>query len=85
MQELKVNQQVIIKKANRSGSLLFYGNIVSINPELQRAKVQVPTMNMIQDVPLSELTPTSSVHGNVVRVQPSPAQRTLTKLYPNLQ
>ena len=76
--DLKVNDQVIRRRSIRTGMLIEQGSVVSINAEAGTARVHFPTLYKIQEIPLTELEPTSQTFGQV-RVNEHPLRRTMMR------
>lgn len=70
------NDQVIWRRMIRAGVAVEIGSVVRLSDDGLQATVHFPTLNKMSVVPLSELQRTEEVFGGV-RVQPSPARRTI--------
>lgn len=76
----QLNDQVVHFKPNGyQNRLVRVGAIVRLDEVAGTATVNFPHLNRSEVLPLSELEKTSQMFGQV-RVQPSPARRTLSKL-----
>lgn len=80
----KPRDQVMYRKPLRTqDSLVFIGEIVSVDEANQKARVNFPTLYTSKWIPMADLQQTRE-HFGQVRVQASPAQRTLVKVYPSV-
>lgn len=77
--EIKQNDQVIFKKPIRSGMLLRFGSVLSVDGDM--ARVHFPIDHSSSVLPVNQLEKTSTKFGsNYVRVQPSAVRRSFTSL-----
>ena len=76
-QAINNNDQVEYLRPIRTGTLVEIGSVVKIDGD--RALVHFPQLTKNAMIPISQLRATSHRFGNI-RVQPSPARRTLQNL-----
>jgi hypothetical protein len=76
-EEIKKNDQVIVKRKMRNGNLVRFGSVLSIDGE--KARVHMPIEHTQIVVPISQLEKTSTRFG-YNRVQPSAIRRSFTNL-----
>ena len=77
-EDIKVNDQVMVKRQMRNGRLVRFGSVVSISG--QSARVNFPIDHTSVVVPLDQLEKTSTKFGGYARVQPNQIQRSFTSL-----
>lgn len=73
--EIKKDDQVMVKRKMRNGNLVRFGSVVSIDGE--KARVNFPIDHTSVVVPVSQLEKTSTKFG-YARVQPSAVRRSFT-------
>lgn len=78
--EIKKDDQVMVKKKIRSGNLIRFGSVLSIDGSGADAKARVhfPIDHTQAVIPVSQLEKTSTKFGNYARVQPSAVRRSFT-------
>jgi hypothetical protein len=78
--EIKKDDQVMVRKKMRNGNLIRFGSVVAIDGSGADAKARVnfPIDHTSVVVPVSELEKTSTRFGNYARVQPSAVRRSFT-------
>jgi hypothetical protein len=79
MEEIKKDDQVMVKKRMRNGNLIRFGSVLSIDGTGAdaKARVQFPIDHTQAVVPVSQLEKTST-RFNYARVQPSAMRRSFT-------
>jgi hypothetical protein len=75
--EIKKNDQVIVKRKVRSGNLIRFGEVLSVDGESARVHFPIDHTQLV--VPVSQLEKTSTKFG-YNRVQPSAIRRSFTTL-----
>ena len=80
--EIKKDDQVMVKKKIRSGNLIRFGSVLSVDGAGADAKARVhfPVDHTQVVVPVSQLEKTSTKFGMYARVQPSATRRSFTTL-----
>lgn len=76
--DIKKNDQVMIKKPMRNGQLVRFGEVLSVDGD--RARVHFPIDHTQVVVPVSQLEKTSTTFTGYSRVQPSSVRRSFTTL-----
>ncbi len=74
--EIKKDDQVMVKRKMRNGNLVRFGSVLSVDAE--KARVFFPIDHTQVVVPVSQLEKTSTRFGNYARVQPSAVRRSFT-------
>jgi hypothetical protein len=77
-EDIKVNDQVIVRQKLRNGNLVKMGSVVRLDGD--KALVSFPTLYTQSVVPVSQLEKTSTSFSGYSRVQPSAVRRGLTTL-----
>lgn len=78
MEELKKDDQVLVRKKIRSGNLVRIGSVLSIDGD--KARVHFPIDHTQIVIPVSQLEKTSTKFSGYSRVQPSAVRRSVTSL-----
>jgi hypothetical protein len=82
--EIKKDDQVMVKTKVRSGNLIRYGSVLKIDGagDEATARVHFPIDHTQAVIPVSQLVKTSTRYGSTgyVRVQPDPGRRSFTQL-----
>lgn len=77
--EIKKDDQVMVRRKMRNGNLVRFGSVLSVDAE--KARVFFPIDHTQIVVPVSQLEKTSTKFGsNYARVQPSAVRRSFTSL-----
>lgn len=81
MDEIKKDDQVLVRRKMRNGNLVRFGSVVSIDGsgEDAKARVNFPIDHTSVVLPVSQLEKTSTKFG-YTRVQPSAIRRSFTTL-----
>ena len=73
--DIKKNDQVMVRKKIRSGTLVRIGSVLSVDGD--KARVHFPIDQTQVVVPIAQLEKTSTRFSGYSRVQPSAAQRSI--------
>jgi hypothetical protein len=79
-EEFKINDQVVVKREMRNGTLIRIGSIVRINAGAENALVHFPIDHAQATVPFSQMERTQSAFSGRARVQVNPAYRGIGQL-----
>lgn len=79
MEEFAVNDQVLVRKPIRTGTLVRMGSILKLHPGEDKALVHFPIDHTQAVIPLTNLEKTSTRFNGISRVQASPVQRHLLR------
>jgi hypothetical protein len=77
-EDVKVNDQVIVRQKLRNGNLIKIGSVVKLDGD--KALVHFPNLYTQQVIPVKELEKTSTAFGGYSRVQPSAVRRGFSTL-----
>jgi hypothetical protein len=78
--DFKKDDQVLVRREMRNGTLIRVGSIIRINAGKDSALVHFPLDHCQAVVPLSQMEKTQSAFSGRARVQPNPAYRTISSL-----
>jgi hypothetical protein len=73
MNDIKVNDQVLVRKKIRTGTLIRFGSVVKTDEN--QSLVHFPIDHSQAVVPTNQLEKTSTKYATYARVQPSPVRR----------